>query len=512
MLLPSTLIFLFLMTFAFLVIAVILLYKKLNQSTNDLISLNQKLENQQKKQFKLDEAKTDAEAANLAKNRYLSGISHELRTPLNVVMGYAQLLENQAECSDPLKEKYTLMRHNCEHLAHLIEGILEFSAMESGKLKVHMDWANLNDLVEQINLMFKHQAEQKGLKFISQIDSKLPKTVKTDHKRLQQILINLLSNALKFTSQGQVEFQITYRNQVATFTIKDTGCGIASTDLKRVFEPFERIEHANRPVKGTGLGLPITQLLVNLLGGELSVKSTLDQGSEFTVKLMLPTNSHSSQTSSQIIDHSDYSTQNNSAIHIIVIDDEASHRDLLEHILQPYEFNLSTAENAEVAQQQFSQHTFSLAIVDVAMPGLNGWQMAEWISSNHPDTKILMLSANPRDLEKNQLAHDAYITKPVKINNLLHHLNQLLELGWDNHAATEVTQTENDTKFIIELESQHRTALLNMADIGHINGIDNYLKKLFTDQIISAEQMQQLLTPLKHMNVSLFKKRLNHDQ
>ncbi len=449
--------------------------------------------------------------ASAAKTRYLSGISHELRTPLNVIMGYAQLLEKQATAEDPNKDKYALMRHNCEHLNHLIEGILEFSAIEAGKLKVQFEVVDLQDLINQLTTMFNHQCEQKGLTFISQIDPKLPKLVKTDHKRLQQILINLLSNAIKFTSVGQVEFTVSYRNQVATFTIKDSGRGIEAADLERIFEPFERIEQADKPIKGTGLGLSITRLLVDLLGGELTVKSQINSGSHFSVKMMLAPltglNTLSATQHDNEINFNPATKNHQQAIalqHILVVDDKKSHRQLLTEILQTKQFKLSTAADAKQAQRLIKELNFALAIIDVAMPEMDGWQLATWLRANSPTTKILMLSANPRDVEASlNNPYDVYLTKPIKINQLMSDINHLLNLGWQ---TSQQTQVQNNPADAIKLPAEHRSALINMLEIGHINGIENYLNQLVEKQIINQHQHQQLTQPVKAMNLNAFKK------
>ncbi len=475
--------------------------EQLHSSQRRADQLQQELQRQRAKQQQLDVAKTDAETANLAKNRYLSGISHELRTPLNVIMGYAQLLEQQAEDGDDHKAIFALMRHNCEHLAHLIDGILEFSAIESGKLKVQFEPFDLKALINQLNLMFKTQAEQQGLDFITQQTAHLPQTVKSDQKRLQQILINLLSNAIKFTTEGQIEFNISYRNQVATFTIKDTGCGIAEQDLQRIFEPFERIEQ--QQIKGTGLGLAITQLLVELLGGELTVRSQINHGSEFTFRIMLAAHAAAKQPTPE-----QPNQQQSSLKHLLVVDDESSHRSLLHDMLSPHGFQLSLAADATQAQHMFQHNIIDLAILDVAMPGMDGWQLASWIRTHHNSCKILMLSANPRDMEQSQNhPHDAYLTKPFKVNQLLSHLNQLLHLGWQQ---PQPQQHKPMASGRIILANEQLTALLNMAEIGHINGIATYLEKMYAKQALDEQQYHRLSQPIKHMNLDAFKQMISH--
>lgn len=477
----------------------------LKKRHDDTVRILQQKQSINIKELNTEDKKQKEHKNTAAKTRYLSGISHELRTPLNVIMGYAQLLENQALDDDPNRDKFTLIRHNCEHLNHLIEGILEFSAIEAGKLKVQFEVIDLHDLINQISAMYQHQAQMKGLTFDFHVDQKLPASVKTDHKRLQQILLNLLNNAIKFTDEGSVAFNVTYRNQVAAFTIKDSGRGIKKDDLERIFEPFERIEHVDKPIKGTGLGLPITRLLVELMGGDLSVKSTVNEGSEFIVKMMLAPLATNSQTNnkSQLKTLSTYNNKLNQDKHILVVDDEQSHRHLIVDILQQHEFQLSTAADAESVKEIPANTEISLAIIDVSMPVTNGWELAQWFKTNRPKTKVLMLSANPRDTQSNSAhLYDAYLTKPVKIKQLLNIINTLLELNWEQ---TYTSDQANTPTAQVTLSNEHEDALHNMLEIGHIKGIQTYLQKLAAEGHITEQQHKQLEKPLNDMNLETFK-------
>ncbi len=236
----------------------------------------------------LQNAKEAAEAANRAKSRYVVGLSHELRTPLNAVLGYAQILERDETIPAPRQSSIKVIRRSAEHLSGLIDGLLDISKIEAGRLQVYSNEINIHDFLDQIVDMFRPQAQAKGLAFRHDRSQSLPQFVRTDEKRVRQILVNLLSNAIKFTDEGSVTFDVSYRSQVATFTVSDTGRGIAEKDLSRIYEPFQRGEADSiRPMPGLGLGLTITQLLTNTLGGEIAVVSEKDKGSTFRVRLML---------------------------------------------------------------------------------------------------------------------------------------------------------------------------------------------------------------------------------
>ena len=259
---------------------------------------------------------------------------------------------------------------------------------------------------------------------------------------------------------------------------------------------------------GTGLGLPITRLLVELMGGELEVNSSLGQGSEFVVRLMLPAQQGANTTTSEPLTLSQPSSQGEHQI--LVVDDQASHRQLLTAMLASQQFRLETAQSGQKAQQLLKNHDFDLAIIDVSMPEMDGWELAAWIRGQQPNCRLLMLSANPRDQDQSHQIYDAYLTKPVKINQLNHQLNQLLDLGWQTTEA-DMQHHKPAADEALSLNHEQRQALLNMADIGHINGIEDYLKKLYAEEHLSDQQWQQLSTPLKHMNFTAFKQMVNHD-
>ncbi len=218
----------------------------------------------------LQKAKEVAEAANLAKSRYLVGLSHELRTPLNSVFGYAQILERDSAVPDPQQGRVRVIRRSAEHLSGLIDGLLEISKIETGRLQLYRNEVRLEEFLTDIVEMFRPQAEAKGLAFRATWPKAMPEVVSTDEKRLRQILVNLFSNAIKFTESGHVSLTVTFRSQVATLTIEDSGVGIAPEDQPNIFEPFERGNaERTRLVPGTGLGLTIVKMLVQLMGGDV---------------------------------------------------------------------------------------------------------------------------------------------------------------------------------------------------------------------------------------------------
>ncbi|MEM9268913.1 MAG: ATP-binding protein, partial [Pseudomonadota bacterium] len=226
----------------------------------------------------LQEAKDKAEAANLAKTRYMSGLSHELRTPLNAIYGFAQLLEKDQKL-EAWRPSLTSIRRSSEHLAGLIDGLLDIARIEAGRLEIMRDQINLRVLLKQVTSIFEEEARAKGIEFVVSTEGRLPTFVRSDEKRLRQIIINLLSNAIRYTEAGRVSLKLIYRNEVAIVEVQDTGVGIPPQHLETMWRPFERGER--RDVDGSGLGLTITKLLVEILGGDISVESTVGKGTTF---------------------------------------------------------------------------------------------------------------------------------------------------------------------------------------------------------------------------------------
>ena len=196
----------------------------------------------------LQKAREVAEAANLAKSRYVTGISHELRTPLNAILGYAQLLERDTAIPERRRDGVRIIRRSGEHLAALIEGLLDISKIEAGRIELHRDRVRLPEFLDQLVDMFQLQARAKAIDLSFTHEGRLPAVVRTDERRLRQILINLLSNAIKFTQRGGVQLRVRWRDEIAEFEVEDTGIGIAPKDLERVFEPFQRVENSRAPL------------------------------------------------------------------------------------------------------------------------------------------------------------------------------------------------------------------------------------------------------------------------
>ena len=424
----------------------------------------------------LQRAKETAEAANDAKSRYLVGISHELRTPLNAILGYAQLLENDPSMPEHRRPGVKIIRRSSEHLADLIEGLLDISKIEAGRLVIERRETDFSELLEQMANIFRMEAKEKGLAFRFEPAVELPRLVIADERHLRQILMNLLSNAVRYTSAGHVRFKIDHKTDIATILIEDSGRGIPKAAQERIFEPFERLDDPNMPVPGTGLGLTIVKLLVDMQGGDLHLESTPGKGTSFRVRLMLPRIDYtiSAEPKKRIFGY------RGDRRRILVVDDNREHRRLLEDLLRPLGFDLALAESGEAALSIADAVDIDLALVDVAMPGMSGWTLATILRRDRAlSLPIIMVSAHAGDAgrARDRVAdHDNFLTKPVNIDQLLALLERYLKLSWIHDE--EISADDRNRQQVARPAPDVLERMQAMIEIGHVRGAERLLDEI----------------------------------
>ncbi|MEO0781841.1 MAG: ATP-binding protein [Pseudomonadota bacterium] len=447
----------------------------------------------------LQEAKDKAEAANQAKTRYMSGLSHELRTPLNAIYGFAQLLEKDSKL-EAWRNSLTSIRRSSEHLAGLIDGLLDISRIEAGRLEIMSDRINLQVFLNQITSIFEDEAQRKGIRFRMRTEGRLPAFVRSDEKRLRQIIINLLSNALRYTERGSVDFLLKYRNEVAIIEVRDTGIGIADENLTRIWRPFERASRSD--THGSGLGLTITKLLVEILGGQIEVESEVHRGSMFRVRLMLPSVAPSvfgAQGLSSEPSRLPVTGYEGSRKTVLAVDDDTNHLALLDKFLSDYGFVVLCATNVEMAEAMLVDALPHIILLDIDMPGRDGWSFARSLREGvHANTPIIMISGHANEERQHRPEfglHDAFVAKPYNLDDLVLQIAELLKIK----LTVEASETD---RACLPLSTDDRAKLLDLAQLGHARALRTSLDALRADHKGDGATMRDLTSKLENFDMA----------
>jgi signal transduction histidine kinase/DNA-binding response OmpR family regulator len=400
--------------------------------------------------MELEQAKTAAEAANRAKTEFLANMSHELRTPLNGVLGYAQLLRRDPLLSAEQQDSVAGIESCGEHLLTLISEILDLAKIESGRLQLDLARVDLDNMLREVADVARVRATQSGLMFTYQTVSRLPAFVLTDERKLRQVLLNLLGNAVKFTDQGSVCFRVgalrTASGRVRlSFDIEDSGVGIAASDLDTIFDPFLQVRQADRRVEGTGLGLSISRKLVALLGGALQVASTPGKGSTFSVAIDVDEASVERRSAAQ--DAAPVGGYRGPRRRILIADDKADNRQILGRLLKSLGFIVDEASNGAEAVDAARRFEPDLIFMDLVMPVQNGFEAIREIralAGPIARAPIVAVSASAFDNTRTQSVAagcDDFVTKPIRLDHIIEIVGRLLGLEWThpNDGSTEVT-------------------------------------------------------------------------
>ncbi len=440
-------------------------------------------------------AKDAAEAANEAKTRFLASVAHEIRSPLNAIYGYAQLIE-RGEGRDALAAA-KVIRRSAEHLAHLVEGLLDIAQVEGGAMTLTREAIRFPEFLDQLIAMLDLQAQAKGLALVLERPERLPEFVHADPKRLRQVLINLLANAIKFTDHGSVTLKVDYRNQLATFTVIDTGIGIAPEDASRIFAPFERVGGPAGERPGVGLGLAITQALVHIMGGEILLESAPGEGSRFSVRLMLSQPlSPPSEPAPQAGAVTGYLGRER---WVLLIDDEPAHLAVVCGLLEPLGFQVRTARDAASGLALAAQVQPDLVLCDVALGGENGWEVAALLRRRHGAAlRIVMLSGEAPHSEGAGTDHDGFIMKPFAFDALIDMIEGQLGVEWVRAAGEPRAAPTQPTavalpRIIAPVAAAHCAEIERLVRIGHVRAIEaeiDRLAALAPEAAPLAEQMR----------------------
>lgn len=444
---------------------------------------------QSTEQSQLKKSKLAADAANQAKSEFLANMSHELRTPLNGILGYAQILSRSKTWGEKEQRGIHIIHQCGAHLLTLINDVLDLSKIEARRLELTPTAFYFPSFLQSVVEMCQVRAEQKGLTFEHHCDPQLPSGIEADEKRLRQVLLNLMGNAIKFTDHGSVTFTVerlepsppgTVRIQ---FTIADTGVGIAPENLEKLFQAFEQVGERNRKAEGTGLGLAISQQIIQLMGSRIQVKSQPNVGSDFFFEVTLPQATDWSQQ--QTVEVGNIIGYEGTQRHLLVVDDRWENRAVLINLLEPLGFVITEAENGQQGLERMRQQRPDLVISDLAMPVMDGFTMLREIRNDETlrSLTVIVSSASVAQMDQ-QMSLDAggddFLAKPVQMQDLLRLLETALHLTWKYEDNPTPPAEQSSSVGLVSPPTMELQTWLELVQEGR-------LKKLMT----TAEEFEQ---------------------
>ncbi|ASJ74216.1 ATP-binding protein [Granulosicoccus antarcticus] len=439
----------------------------------------------------LQKAKELAEQANQAKSSYVAGMSHELRSPLNGILGYSQILLHDESLSDKQRSAVQIIHRSGEHQLDLINELLDLARIEADRVRLEPAPLPLDEFFKEVLQMIRPLAEAKDLQLNHACQGIMPDFVHADAKRMRQILINLLSNAVRFTDAGRITLAVAFTDNELVISVQDTGIGISLHDKVRIFEPFERGSAGRqRGEPGAGLGLTITEKLVSLMKGRLTLHSEPNQGSTFKVFLPLihaKPPSPNEAPEREVIGHS------GSPRRLLVVDDQAVQRHMLIGMLTPLGFSVREAASGTECLEQLDTYRPDAILLDLSMAGLDGWQTARKIRARGIiNLPIIIVSADVLGNHAQKMSASqcqAFVAKPVLESELRAALKTELDLAWIYKSRVVILNSQLETSRAPQLSfnNQDRDALLRLVRIGHANGLHELLDELLRrDESLTA--------------------------
>lgn len=446
----------------------------------------------EKQTQQLEKLKEVAEGASLAKSEFLTNMSHELRTPLNGILGYAQILNRDEHLTPTQAQSVGIIYTSGKHLLTLINDILDLSKIEARKMELHYTDFHLPNFLEGIVSMFQIRAHQKkSIAFTFERATPLPPVIRADEIRLRQILINLIGNAIKFTDQGEVIFQVGLIDPATSsfsltpteqreksevchlrFAVIDTGIGINADKLEQIFLPFEQVGDMNHRVDGTGLGLTITKRLIEAMNGRLTVESEEGYGSKFRLDLEFPAIWIDDVSQQPILDR-EIVGYTGPRCKLLVVDDKPTNRSVLVNLLEPLGFEMFEAANGQQAVELADNVQPDAIFLDLMMPGMGGLEAAKQIrkmTELNGEKRVILIAMSSHAFEKDVFQStlagcDAFLTKPVEVNKLFALLPAHLNLPWVYRESTNPASIPDDPadELIIPPPLPELTALLDLA-------------------------------------------------
>jgi signal transduction histidine kinase/DNA-binding NarL/FixJ family response regulator len=441
--------------------------EQLQESFHKLANTNADLER------RVQERTLSLEVANRAKSEFLANMSHELRTPLNGIMGYAQVLQQHRDLTPEVRSRVDVIYQCGAHLLTLINDVLDLSKIEADRMELYPHDFHLPALLQGVVEMCRIRAELKGINFVYESNDALPVGIHADEKRLRQVLVNLLSNGVKFTQEGSVSLSVNViesavqssaapnaaplagtapsDRQTVRFTVRDTGPGIPADQQQRIFMPFEQAGDGRQQSEGTGLGLAISQKIVEMMDSHIHLTSEVGVGSVFWFDLELSPATEWAKASQadhrgQIIGIRGQSPR------VLVADDKWENRSVVQNLLAPLGFEVLEADNGLRALQLLETEAIDLLITDLVMPEMTGFELMQQVRRNPDLAQMPILASSASVFEADryksfEAGSDDFLPKPIDAVELLKKLEQMLKLGWiyQGETVANLPQAEVET-------------------------------------------------------------------
>ena len=463
-----------------------------------------------------------ANEANQAKTVFLANMSHELRTPLNSILGFTQLMTYESNLTPSLQERLQIVNRSGRHLLDLINDILDLSKIESGRMTLNLSDFDLTNLLASIEEMFQVKVQSKELQLIFELAPDLPKLVHSDEKKLYQVLVNLLGNAIKFTNQGSVILRVRAAQRDKTschlcFEVEDTGVGIAPTEIDSLFKVFVQAQAGNNLSQGSGLGLAISQKLVKLMGGQIQVKSTLHRGSTFSFEIGVQLPQAESLPPESINQRVISLAPGQPTYRILIVEDLEENRRLLVEILTSVGFEVREAKQGVEALSLWESWRPHLILMDLRMPIVDGYTATKYIRERpqSQETVIIALTASVFEEEREKVIMagcNDFITKPFQQRDIFDKLAQYLGVQYIYEVVEQTPQKQLVETVSVEylsmmppqwLEQMYQAAYYLDTEVMNelivqIPESQASLSKALTDYInnFNSDRIMELIRPL----------------